>query len=180
MSKRASDVSHEPNPHPSTRVELGTDVGVEAGTVPPGDGGSNHVAPAIPSEEVGTSVNVSDADYSNVIPSSNKAESIVGSVTNADDSDSNLGGSAKSDEEENPNTTSETSGGFLTTIEQKDSFPQKPTFPTSKEENDDASDVSEATTSPPGTPEHVRQQRLAEERDKNDNPNYSIIITDKT
>eukprot|EP00957_Ditylum_brightwellii_P173890 13238295-Ditylum_brightwellii.AAC.1 len=64
-------------------------------------------------------------------------------------------------------------------MEQEDSSPHKPTSPTSKEENDVTS-VSEATTSTPGTPELVRQQRLAEERDKNDNPNYPIIITDKT
>eukprot|EP00957_Ditylum_brightwellii_P112325 8564178-Ditylum_brightwellii.AAC.1 len=65
-------------------------------------------------------------------------------------------------------------------MEQEYSSPYKPTSPTSKEENDDAPSVSEATTSPPGTPELVRQQRLAEERDQNNNPNYPIIITDKT
>eukprot|EP00957_Ditylum_brightwellii_P084064 6390996-Ditylum_brightwellii.AAC.1 len=130
MSKRASDVSYEPNPHPSDRVESGTDAGVEAGTGPPGEGDSNNGASAIPSEEVGASVSVSDTYPSSVIPSSNVAESIVEPVTNADDSDSKVGGSAKSDEEENTNTTSETTGVFLETMEQEDSSPHKPTSPT--------------------------------------------------
>eukprot|EP00957_Ditylum_brightwellii_P170550 12982728-Ditylum_brightwellii.AAC.1 len=109
MSKRASDVSYEPNLHPSIRVESGTDAGVEAGTGPLGEGGSNNGAHAIPSEEVDASVSVSNVDPISAIPSSNTAESIVEPVTNADDSDSKVGGSAKSKEEENPNTTSETS-----------------------------------------------------------------------
>eukprot|EP00957_Ditylum_brightwellii_P019190 1446847-Ditylum_brightwellii.AAC.1 len=179
MSKQASDVSYEPNPHLSNRVEPGTDTRVEAGTGPPGEGDSNNGAPAIPSEEVGANVCVSDADPSSIIPSSNASKSIVEPVINANDSDSKVGGSDKSDEEENLNTTSETTGGFLETMEQEESSPHKSTSPTNKEEND-ATSVSEATTSPPGTPELIQQQRLVEKRDKNNNPNYPIIITDKT
>eukprot|EP00957_Ditylum_brightwellii_P041503 3143093-Ditylum_brightwellii.AAC.1 len=61
MSKRVSEVPHEPNPCPSSRVQLGTDAGIIGSTVPPGDPIS-------------------------VIPSSNAAESNVGPATDAGES----------------------------------------------------------------------------------------------
>eukprot|EP00957_Ditylum_brightwellii_P003367 255078-Ditylum_brightwellii.AAC.1 len=82
MSKRPPDVPQVPNHYLSSRVESGTDAGVEAGTGLQGEGESNNGALAI-------------ADPSSVLPSSNAAESIVEPVTNAN-------------EEENPNPTSET------------------------------------------------------------------------
>eukprot|EP00957_Ditylum_brightwellii_P188582 14356528-Ditylum_brightwellii.AAC.1 len=74
MSKQASDMSYEPNSHPSNMVKSGTDTGVEAGTGPLEEGDSNNGALVIPSEKLGASVSVSDADPSSVIPSSNVAE----------------------------------------------------------------------------------------------------------
>eukprot|EP00957_Ditylum_brightwellii_P003114 237333-Ditylum_brightwellii.AAC.1 len=156
MNKRPSAMPKVPNPHHSSRVESGTDTRVEAVTGTLGEGVSNNGAPAIPPEELGANVSVSDADPSNVIPSSNAAESIVEPVTNADDSDMKVSGSAKSDEEENPNTTSETTYKFPEKMEKEDSSPHKPSSHTSKEGNDSTS-ASEAATTPPGTPELVRQ-----------------------
>eukprot|EP00957_Ditylum_brightwellii_P148954 11340693-Ditylum_brightwellii.AAC.1 len=66
-----------------------------------------------------------------------------------------VSGSAKSDEEERPNTTSEITGGFPEKMEYEDSSPHKPSSHTSKEDNDSGSG-SEAATTPPGTPELVR------------------------
>eukprot|EP00957_Ditylum_brightwellii_P088168 6715541-Ditylum_brightwellii.AAC.1 len=97
MSKRPSDVPQVPNPHLSSRIESGTDEGVEAGTGLQGDRENDKSALAI-------------ADPSSVLPSSNAAESIVGPGTNAD-------------KEENPNTTSETTGGFQDKRTQRFSSP---------------------------------------------------------
>eukprot|EP00957_Ditylum_brightwellii_P174259 13267350-Ditylum_brightwellii.AAC.1 len=138
MIKRSSEVPHEPNLHPSGRVEVGTDAGISGGTVPPGDGESNNDAPDIPSEEVGASVSVSDAGPSSVIPSSKASKSNVGPVTNTGESVSKLGGSANSDAEEKPNTTSESTSGIVATMGQKESCLPKPNSPTSQKENDDA------------------------------------------
>eukprot|EP00957_Ditylum_brightwellii_P076979 5850720-Ditylum_brightwellii.AAC.1 len=145
MSKRPSDMPQIPYPHPSSRVESDTDTGVDAGTGPPGEGGSNNGAFSIPPEEVGTSVSVHDADPSSVIPLSNAAESVVEPVTNADGSDMKVSGSAKSDEEEKPNTTSETTGEFQEKIEHKDSSPHKLSSHTSKEDNDSDSGSEDNT-----------------------------------
>eukprot|EP00957_Ditylum_brightwellii_P157062 11954042-Ditylum_brightwellii.AAC.1 len=82
MSKRPSDVPQVPNPHPSSRVESGTDKGVEAGTGLQEYRESNNGSLAI-------------ADPNSALPTSNGTESIVKPGTNAH-------------EEENPNTTSET------------------------------------------------------------------------
>eukprot|EP00957_Ditylum_brightwellii_P011264 851872-Ditylum_brightwellii.AAC.1 len=64
-------------------------------------------------------------------------------------------------------------------MEQEDFSLHKPTSPTSKGVSDSTS-MSEATTTPLGTPELVRQQRLEEERYKNSNTPPPVIITDKT
>eukprot|EP00957_Ditylum_brightwellii_P023513 1774200-Ditylum_brightwellii.AAC.1 len=47
MSKRPSDVPQVPNPHPSSRVESGTDTGIEADTGLQGEGESKNGALAI-------------------------------------------------------------------------------------------------------------------------------------
>ena len=64
MSKRPSEVPQVPNPYPSSRVESGTDAGVEASTGLLEYRESNNGALAI-------------ADPNSVLPSSNAAESIV-------------------------------------------------------------------------------------------------------
>eukprot|EP00957_Ditylum_brightwellii_P032114 2435291-Ditylum_brightwellii.AAC.1 len=110
MSKRLSDVPQVPNHHPSGRVVSGTDAVIEAGTGLQGYGRSNNGALAI-------------ADPSSVLPSSNEAESIVEPGTIAD-------------EKENPNITSEATGGFQDKGEHEYSSPHKPTSLTSKDNND--------------------------------------------
>eukprot|EP00957_Ditylum_brightwellii_P078124 5939304-Ditylum_brightwellii.AAC.1 len=114
MSKRLSDVPQVPNPHPFSRIESGTDEGVEAGTGLQGYMESSNGTLTI-------------ADPSSVLPSSNAAESIVEPGTNAD-------------KEEDPNTTSETTDGFQDKGEHEDSSPHKSTSPTSKDNNDPGSE----------------------------------------
>eukprot|EP00957_Ditylum_brightwellii_P104371 7948890-Ditylum_brightwellii.AAC.1 len=114
MSKILSDVPQVPNTHPSSRVESGTDEGVEAVTGLQGYEEINNGALAI-------------TDPSSVLPSSNAAESIVEPGTNAD-------------KEENPNTTSESTDGFQDKGEHADSSPHKPTSPTSKNNDDPGSE----------------------------------------
>eukprot|EP00957_Ditylum_brightwellii_P003865 293852-Ditylum_brightwellii.AAC.1 len=75
-----------PHPHPSSRIESVTDEGVEAGTGLQRYRESNNDTLAI-------------ADPNSVLPSPNTTESIVKPGTNAD-------------KEENPNTTTETTGRF--------------------------------------------------------------------
>eukprot|EP00957_Ditylum_brightwellii_P015465 1163710-Ditylum_brightwellii.AAC.1 len=77
MSKRPLDVPQVPNPLPSSRVESGTDTGVEAGAGLLEKGDSSNGSLAIPPKEVGASASVCDADPSSVISSSKAAESIV-------------------------------------------------------------------------------------------------------
>eukprot|EP00957_Ditylum_brightwellii_P121511 9267659-Ditylum_brightwellii.AAC.1 len=115
-----------PNPHPSSRVESGTDSGVEASTGLQVYKESNNGAVAI-------------ADSNSALTSSNEDGSIVEPGTNAG-------------KEKNPNTTSEATDGFQDEEEHEDSSPHKPTFPTSEDNNDPGS-VSGTGTTPPGTPD---------------------------
>eukprot|EP00957_Ditylum_brightwellii_P047451 3604186-Ditylum_brightwellii.AAC.1 len=64
MSKRESEVPQVPNPHPSSRVESGTDAGVEASIGLQASNESNNGAVAI-------------ADPNSDLSSSNEARSIV-------------------------------------------------------------------------------------------------------
>eukprot|EP00957_Ditylum_brightwellii_P198403 15119306-Ditylum_brightwellii.AAC.1 len=64
MSKRPSEVPQVPNLHPSSRIESGTDAGVEVST-------------GLQVSEESNNGTVAIADPNNVLPTSNEAESIV-------------------------------------------------------------------------------------------------------
>eukprot|EP00957_Ditylum_brightwellii_P057090 4326850-Ditylum_brightwellii.AAC.1 len=62
--------------------------------------------------------------------------------------------------------------------ENEDSSSHKLTSPTNEDNNDPGSECGNDTT-PPGTPDLIRQQRLEDERKNTNNTPPSIIITDQ-